>query len=507
MKLAAQPQHLPGLIRLLEARAGTGLGPEIRLVSTYFDTQDGALARQGLTLRIREQEGRFVQTVKSGGGPCGADGNGAALVRGEWEDPVSGAFPDPQAPQTGFFIPAQAADDLVALVRTDIKRRVVMLCPEAETRIEAAVDQGQVAALHDDLCEPVCEIELELKDGGIAPLYEFALEMLAVAPVRLERSSKSARGFRLAGLPFSQEPAAAVQAEAVELDPGMTAGAALRRIVHSCLEQILGNEAVALAGIPEGVHQMRVGVRRLRAFLSAFAPLLSGDHKSWMSNELRWLGEILGVARNLDVFADGLMAPAAEAIGDSDGFAALQEAVAGRRAAARADAAAAIRSPRYTALVLRLLRWAEGDAGQDARSPDLSRPLAEIGSEILDRRLAVVQQRAAGFARQSPEQRHRLRIALKKLRYPLEILGSLYDEQETGRMVRVIKRLQEVLGDANDAHTASDLVAELAHHRADTEAIAEAGAAVLDWHARQLALRDSKTGKHVAEIREQIAFW
>ncbi len=77
--------------------------------------------------------------------------------------------------------------------------------------------------------------------------------------------------------------------------PRMTAGAALRRIVRSCLEQILGNEAAALAGMPEGVHQMRVGVRRLRAFLSAFAPLLPSDYRSWMSNELRWLGEILGL--------------------------------------------------------------------------------------------------------------------------------------------------------------------------------------------------------------------
>ncbi len=68
MKLATQPQHLPALIRLLEARAGSGIGREARLVSTYFDTPDGALARQGLTLRVREQEGRFVQTVKSGDG-------------------------------------------------------------------------------------------------------------------------------------------------------------------------------------------------------------------------------------------------------------------------------------------------------------------------------------------------------------------------------------------------------------------------------------------------------
>jgi len=47
-----------------------------------------------------------------------------------------------------------------------------------------------------DRCEPVCEIELELKEGDVAALYDIALDMLAVAPLRLERRSKSARGFR-----------------------------------------------------------------------------------------------------------------------------------------------------------------------------------------------------------------------------------------------------------------------------------------------------------------------
>ena len=268
-------------------------GREERLVSTYFDTPDGALARQGLTLRVREQEGRFVQTVKSSDETHGADSGGLALVRGEWEDPVAAERPDPRAPQTGRFIPAQAADELVALVRTEIRRLSLMLCPDAETRVEAAVDQGHVMVLPDKLREPICEIELELKYGDMAALYDLALEMLAVAPVRLERRSKSARGFRLPRSSGAPEPVAAVQAGTVDLDPDMTTGTALRRIVRSCAEQIVGNEAAVLAGRPEGVHQMRVGVRRLRAILSAFAPLLPQIEYRWFSDELRWLGAML----------------------------------------------------------------------------------------------------------------------------------------------------------------------------------------------------------------------
>ena len=179
--------------------------------STYFDTPDGVLAWQNLTLRVREEAGRFIQTVKSGGGS-----KGAALVRGEWEDPISGGWPDPAAPQTGRFIPA--ANQLIGLVRTEIARRTVILCPNSETRVEVAIDLGHVAALHHNACEPVCEIELELKGGSMTLLYDLALEMLAVAPMRLEHCSKSVRGFRLAALSAEPETVAPVHASEVVLN-------------------------------------------------------------------------------------------------------------------------------------------------------------------------------------------------------------------------------------------------------------------------------------------------
>ena len=97
----------------------------------------------------------------------------------------------------------------------------------------------------------------------------------------------------------------------------MTASAALRRIARSCTEQIVQNEPAVLAGLPDGIHQMRVGVRRLRAILSAFAPLLPENEYHWFSDELRWLGGVLGLARNLDVFADSFVAPAIKCIGDT----------------------------------------------------------------------------------------------------------------------------------------------------------------------------------------------
>ena len=115
-----------------------------------------------------------------------------------------------------------------------------------------------------------------------------------------------------------------------------------------------------------------------------------------------------------------------------------------------------------------------------------------------------MRRRSAEFSRQSPEERHRLRIALKKVRYALEMLGQLYDPKKTGQLLRAAKRLQEELGAVNDLSMSRDLVAELARNGA-AAAIAKAGDTVLDWHAQQLKPGKRKTKKQVTNIRSIAA--
>ena len=388
---------------------------------------------------------------------------------------------------------------LGALVRTEIARHTLMLCPNPQTCIEAAVDQGQIASVRGNSSEPVCEIELELKTGDVTALYDVALDLLAVAPVRLERRSKSARGFRLAALSAEPERIAAVHASEVALDPAMTAAAALRRITRSCVDQIVGNEATVLAGMPEGIHQMRVGVRRLRAILSTFAPLLNHDEFSRFSDELRWLGDVLGRARNLDVFVDGLVAPAIKSISDVPGITALNAAFAERRAAAHTDAAEAIVSPRYTALMLSLMRWSEESGATDQSAAALSCPLAKVAPRLLKRRLKLVRRRSAGFSKQSSEHRHRLRIALKKLRYAIEMLGHLYVPEKT--TCCVVKRIQ---GNSATRTTCAYRMISWPNLRARQTRGSLRLARSTDWHTRRLRRRKRKVEKHVAKIRVKI---
>ncbi len=486
-------------MRALERRAG-GCGTRADLVNTYFDTPDHALAGLDLQLRVRETAGSFVQTVKS----AASNGDGR-LARGEWEDPVAGAEPDLQAPETGPLLPPAVVDRLSPVFRTEVQRSTVDLTPSPGTHIEAAIDCGRIIAANSGACEPISEIELELKSGPVSALYDVALDLLSVAPVRLWGQGKAERGYQLAA--GARAPLGAAHASPIAIDAMMSGDEALRRIGIACIEQILGNEAAVLAGQPEGVHQMRVAVRRLRAVLSAFAKLLPADQRRAVSQELRWLADALAPARNLDVFENSLLVPARAAGAAADGGKALADAVARRRNAAYADADEAVRSIRYTGLLLRQLRWFEGCAWRGATPKDLDRPIGGLADKILERRRRAVQRRAKSIARQSPKARHKLRIALKKQRYATEALAALYPHCDVERFTKRLKRLQDDLGDANDVRVGRGLVAELADPADDGGAIAAAGNHVLDWHEHRLARHERKLRKHLDQLRDAEPFW
>jgi inorganic triphosphatase YgiF len=499
---------LPALLRALTARAANPDIRRARLVSTYFDTPRHDLLHQGLVLRVRRKGRRYIQTVKSdrvaGGG----------LARGEWEDVVAGADPDPQARESGPLLPANIAGRLAPLFRTEISRRKIDLFPVAGTHIEVAVDRGHIRVAAGEAEEPVSEIELELKSGDTIALYDMALDLLAVAPLRLESRSKAERGYRLATPDAS--PLQAAHAAPVELDPGLTGDETLRRIGLACLDQVLHNDAPVLAGLPDGIHQMRVAVRRLRAILSAFSRLLPRDQRRWASGELRWLADALGAARNLDVFAADTLAPAAKALrangtpgvperGVTGGIAALNAAAERRRQGAYATATSALRSVRYTAILLRLMRWFDACGWRDSgASSALTQPIGDIAAGVLDRRRRASKRRSRDFAGQSPPQRHRLRIALKKLRYSTEMLAGLYQPDAVSRFTKQVKRLQDDLGEANDVAVARDIVAELASPGSSG---ALAGATIIEWHEHRLAAHEPRLHQHLNELLAAAPFW
>ena len=323
------------------------------LTSTYYETPDFALHRKLLTLRVRKQGRKFVQTVKAGD-LAGPD----LLARREWEDPIASGRPDIDAPKTGKRLPNSICEqDLRPVFTTSVTRTVIEIEPNPATRIEAAIDEGKIRTADGSAEEPISEIELELNSGEPAALFDVALRLLEAAPVRIETRSKAERGYRLLG---SVGLPQAVHTAPVVLDPTMDVETALQHFGRQCLTRLLRNEPVMLAGEPEGIYWMRVAVRRLRSGLSALKPMLPLEDRCWASEELKWLTHALGPARNWDAFAASLLGPVRDALSASRELEYLVKAVEGRRHAAFDDAKKAILSERYTKSTLRLLRWFEG---------------------------------------------------------------------------------------------------------------------------------------------------
>lgn len=503
LKLAARPADLPALKRALAAISQGAIRSQEKLISTYYDTPERGLQRQGLTLRVREQAGRFIQTIKAK--DTAAEG---LLSRGEWEDALADSRPDPDAPESGPHLPERSGADLRPLFVTNVTRTVTEIEPRAGARIEAAIDEGEVRLSGADGVEPISEIELELKSGEAAALYDIALQLLDSAGVRIETRSKSERGYRLAS---GNETAIPVHAEPLRLDRDMPVEAALQKIGRSCLAQLAGNEAAVLAGHPEGVHQMRVAARRVRSALSSLKEVLPTEDRRWVTDELRSLTGALGPARNLDVFANELFPAARAGLADQLGWEDLATTLDRLRREMHEQVKEAVLSERYTAAMLRLLRWFEGCGWRSNQTPEeaalAASPIGGVAAQVLDRRRRKVRKRSRGFGKLTPPDRHKLRIAVKKLRYTTEIFGSLFEKRDSENFVSTLKRLQNDLGYANDVRVAHEFVTDLFAQTDPRGAAGHAWIAMLEWHDVALAASERKLRRHVHRLTDAIPFW
>lgn len=498
LKLSARPADLPRLRHALLEIASDAVGVQQRLLSTYYDTPELLLKKRALTLRVREEGGRFVQTVKAGD-VAGAD----VLSRGEWEDPLDGDRPELQAPQSGPYLPQHIGEDLRPLFVTEVTRTIVEIEPSPGTRIEAAIDEGEIRVSGGEHSERIAELELELKSGDAAALYDIALRLLETAPIRIETRSKSERGYRLAE--GGEAPPEPVRAQPVALDPEMTVGAALQQIGRNGMAQLLRNEPAVLAGQPEGIHQMRVAMRRIRSAVSSLRKTLPAEDRRWVEEELGRIGGALGPVRNIDVFATELLPAARAGLPEKAGSDELAETLGRLREGGYDRVKEAILSEQYADATLRLLRWFE-TRGRDNPSPPHPR-IGKIAPLVLDRRRRKLRRRSKGFGRLTPWERHKLRIAAKKLRYTIELFGCLLDADDLRKYLGKLKGLQDDLGYANDVRVAHDFLGELFAEIDPRGPAAHAWIGVLEFHDQRLAGAERKLRRHLRRLNRAAPFW
>jgi triphosphatase len=493
LKLLVPPEDVERLRRHPRLRALSEGRPVTRaLESRYFDTPSLDLARAGAALRLRRVGRLTIQTVKLRG-----SGQAGLFSRGEWECPVAGTQPDLSlVPDTELRARLARAVDgrpLAPIVVTSVRRTERRLRIGAQ-EIALALDVGEVRAGGKAL--PICELELELLQGEPATLYALALGLHESIPLRPALEDKARRGFaQLLGEGPTPERA---QRPALESDASFDD--ALAAVFASCLDQILANEAAASAGVdPEGVHQMRVGIRRLRSALALLHAVSPAAPLERLREDLRWLAAELGGARDLDVFCDDILGPVVRARPDDPALKRLAEVAREVRQEQYDALRRALASRRYTHLALDLGRWLATRGWRDqALTPESARlfaPAREVAADLLARRYRKVRRAGRRLEQRSPEEKHALRIQLKKLRYAAEFFGGLFAEPHSGKMVKRLARLQDVLGHLNDQATADRLLDVVLERLG-----AEAGAG----HQRSAGLVAGWTGRAAWEQLEAL---
>jgi len=506
IKLLIDPRYLPRLRRagwLKDLAAGR---PNIRqLRATYFDTVDLTLRQAGLILRVRKEGRRFVQSVKA------RDAAQGAFTRQEWETVVPKPEPSPEAVARlaeSKIVPRLKLEDLVPVFQSSVRRIRRELTPKAGNRVAFDVDVGEIKA--GESSEPICEVEFELLSGEPKHLFDLALKLVDEVPARFSTDAKSDRGYALL---VGRHPEWR-KAIPLVLDPTAPADEALARMIINGVDHLNANEACALARAHiEGIHQMRVALRRLRSAFAIFKRALPGELTVELTPELKWLIGELGPARDWDVFITDVLEPMSRWQADDPGLGLLREEAVKRQDEAYARAHEAIRSTRYTRLLLRLVAGAEGRAWRaqpvSDETVDLYGPTLTFANRLIDRRHHRLLKAGKHFEQLTDEERHRLRIRVKKLRYAVEFFQSIYPRKKVTTYRDALVALQDDLGGLNDLAVARELLGRItaAAEGDNVEQLHAASGMVIGWHAHVAQDRLKGVNKAWKRFTALKPFW
>ena len=473
----------PGRAAAVEAAVQRGAVQRTHLRARYFDTPDEALARNGLVLRVRQEGREHVQTAK-GRGP-------SEFERLEHNVPLAkAAAPDPSlhaAHPVGKALRRALdghAEDLRPVFETDIVRRSRVL-QAAGTAVEIALDQGRIRA--DGASVPVLELEFELKEGSPAALVEVAQRWCEEHQLWLDPLTKAQAGWRLA---HKESAPAAVSARPVEAADSRTA--LLASILDAGVQQVLGNarELAAGSGGDEHVHQLRVGLRRVRTALrdlqdwSPLVPPVEADVAAALQACFAVLGEHRDRSTLLPVLRGEL------------------EAVQAPLAAWDAplpDLAAAVRDPAFQQALLKIVALVqELLAVDDDGSLKAARKSAGERLQKLHRKALRA---GHDFTRLAEAERHRVRKRLKRLRYLGELVRPLFDGDAVDAYVKSLKDLQDALGAYQDVVAGKRMFAE----HAALDARAWFGAGWLAAREEDLARDCEEACRHTK--KKALRFW
>jgi len=470
------------------------------LKSVYFDTPDFRLRDCGVTLRIRDDGESLVQTVK-------ADHrfeNGLSNPI-EIEAPATGPQPDLELigdkSLRHRLCDAVSGSTLTQAFETVVTRSTFKLAEDGSL-IELALDRGETHARGRKA--PLFEAELELMEGDPKALLAISQKLFAGREVHLSSTTKAERGYQLL-LKTSRKRQAIGPAKAkpAPVESGQTCAEAFAAIFRSARDQIAVNRAAVLeTNLAEGAHQLRVGLTRLRSAHRALRPHLDSSEFGELEGDARALAHAAGELRDADVLIKDIYAPIAGTVPDHEGFDALLEALQAHRAAKQRIARQGLRGEHGSRLLLGLALW----PAILEKEPSLqTKVIDDFARQALKRRWKKAAKLGRAIAHLQPDEKHKMRRSLKKLRYLTEFFAPVFHHEGVKPFLRQLKRLQDVFGYVNDVRMAEQLPAIAQHY--DGKACEAAAGVVLGAHLERAAESWTHAQKEWHKLKTSERFW
>ncbi|MEO5853447.1 MAG: CYTH and CHAD domain-containing protein [Nocardioides sp.] len=413
---------------------------ELSEVVTYFDTADLRLLAAGITLQRRN----------------GGDDGWHLERAGDAGDRRH--VPRPADDEAADEVPGELLDGVRVLVR-DIRVAPVAVLTSVR-RVHRLLDgRGRVlAAIHDDqmtaqtssrslTVEQWREWRLEVIHGSRKLVVDIEAALVRAGARSGEATPKLHRALA------ESMPARPAWRDRPASGAGrLTTGDVLFCYLGDHLGHLEAHDQRLRAGDAEGVHQLRVEARRLRAALSSYAPVLADGSTRELRSELRWLGGVLAEARDAEVqsavlgaLIEDLPADVAGPVRDL-----VDDELRGRSSVGRLDAERALSSVRY----FRLLDRLEALLATATVTKDGDVPARRSLPSLLDSDLHRLRKHRLAYERSGPgperdEALHRVRKTAKRLRYAAESARPVYGKRAK-KLARRVAALQEVLGDHQD---------------------------------------------------------
>jgi CHAD domain-containing protein len=438
--------------------------PERVFTSTYHDTPARSLGRAGITLRRRVENGTSLWQLK-------LPRAGAASERIELEEPGGPSGPPRDIARLLVAHVRHGRLEPVATLRTH--RSGIRVEEDGHAVADVTVDEVTIVYAERGVTG-FTEVEVELVGEGDDPDLQRLGQMLLDAGA--ETSSGKPKLMRVLDLPPQTRPARKAPLH--------------EHLRHAFEEQFAALEAhdpgVRFGGDPEDLHQLRVATRRARALIRATKPLL-GDRLVPLGEELKLLAGLLGAVRDLDVLLEHLRPQVADLDADRERGDDLLTALATERAMQRNVLVDAMETPRYGELLDAFRRAIDELAPFDADS----------GPDEIARRAVRKLRRAADALPSDPsdDELHALRISAKRARYAAELV-ALGGSTKAERTVKASKKLQDVLGEHQDAVVAEERLRRVMR----PETAVAAGRLIEREHLRKAEMR----ARYPATLRRAI---